>query len=84
MLAVPMATDSLPSTSDPRGAARSSAPARRTTTPAAARTAKSPRWTPAPILVRHVRNGIVESVHRGDVVEVDANGRMLQIGRAHV
>jgi len=79
MLAVPMATDSLPSTSDPRGAARSGAPARRAATPAAARTAKSPRWTPAPILVRHVRNGIVESVHRGDVVEVDANGRMLHV-----
>ena len=61
MLAVQMATDSLPSTSDPRGAARSAAPARRTPAPAGARVAKTPRWTPAPILVRHVRNGIVES-----------------------
>ena len=79
MLAVQMATDSLPSTSDPRGAARSAAPARRTPAPAGARVAKTPRWTPAPILVRHVRNGIVESVHRGDVVEVDASGRMLRV-----
>ena len=79
MLAVQMATDSLPSTSDPRGAARSAAPARRSPAPAGARVAKTPRWTPAPILVRHVRNGIVESVHRGDVVEVDASGRMLRV-----
>src|SRR6476659_2798074 len=80
MLAMPMATDSLPSTSDPRGAARSAASARRGTGVAAsARPTKTPRWTPAPILVRHVRNGIVESVHRGDVVEVDANGRMLHV-----
>jgi len=80
MLAMPMATDSLPSTSDPRGAARSAASARRgTAARASARPTKTPRWTPAPILVRHVRNGIVESVHRGDVVEVDANGRMLHV-----
>ena len=31
-----------------------------------------------PILVRQVRNGIEESVHRGDVVEVDATGRVLR------
>ena len=31
-----------------------------------------------PILVRHVRNGIEESVHRGDVVEVDVSGRTLR------
>ncbi len=29
------------------------------------------------MLVRQVRNGIVESSHRGDVVEVDINGRVL-------
>ena len=31
-----------------------------------------------PILVRQVRNGIEESVHRGDIVEVDAIGRVLR------
>jgi L-asparaginase II len=33
---------------------------------------------PAPILVRQVRNGIEESVHRGDIVEVDASGRIVR------
>ena len=32
-----------------------------------------------PVLVRQVRNGVVESVHRGDVVEVDATGNMLRV-----
>lgn len=32
-----------------------------------------------PVLVRQVRNGIVESVHRGDVVEVDATGRIVRL-----
>ncbi len=32
----------------------------------------------APILVRQIRNGIVESVHRGDVVEVDVSGRLIR------
>lgn len=32
----------------------------------------------APILVRQVRNGIEESVHRGDIVEVDAAGRLIR------
>jgi L-asparaginase II len=31
-----------------------------------------------PILVRQVRNGIEESVHRGDIVEVDVDGRILR------
>lgn len=30
------------------------------------------------MLVRQVRNGVEESVHRGDIVEVDAGGRMLR------
>jgi L-asparaginase II len=35
----------------------------------------------APILARHVRNGIEESVHRGDIVETDAVGRIIhQLG----
>ena len=33
---------------------------------------------PRPVLVRQVRNGIEESVHRGDVVEVDAAGRVIR------
>jgi L-asparaginase II len=32
-----------------------------------------------PVLVRQLRNGVVESVHRGDIVEVDAAGRMLRL-----
>jgi L-asparaginase II len=31
-----------------------------------------------PILVRQVRNGIEESVHRGDIVEVDVDGRLIR------
>ena len=41
--------------------------------------ARHTRWTVPPVLVRQVRNGIVESVHRGDVVEVDAAGKMLRV-----
>ncbi len=40
--------------------------------------AKAPRWTTPPVLVRQTRNGVVESVHRGDVVEVDVTGRVLR------
>lgn len=36
------------------------------------------RRTPAPVLVRHVRNGVEESTHRGDVVEVDIQGRLIR------
>ena len=32
----------------------------------------------APILARHLRNGIEESVHRGDIVEADAAGRIIR------
>ncbi len=31
-----------------------------------------------PVLVRQIRNGIEESVHRGDIVEVDPAGRIIQ------
>ncbi|MFL5681119.1 MAG: asparaginase [Chloroflexota bacterium] len=31
-----------------------------------------------PILVRQIRNGIEESVHRGDIVEVDATGKVVR------
>lgn len=36
------------------------------------------RRTAPPVLVRQIRNGVEESVHRGDVVEVDATGRILR------
>lgn len=54
-------------TSTPRSAARASS------------TNRATRWTVPPVLVRQVRNGVVESVHRGDIVEVDATGRMLHL-----
>jgi L-asparaginase II len=41
--------------------------------------ARVPKWVTPPVLVRQTRNGVVESVHRGDVVEVDAAGRMLRV-----
>ena len=40
--------------------------------------AKARKLAP-PILVRQVRNGVEESVHRGDIVEVDVTGRMLHV-----
>src|SRR5438552_2416908 len=56
-------------------------PAAKTVRPVA-RPARGGRTTP-PILVRQVRNGIEESVHRGDIVEVDASGRLIrQLGDA--
>ncbi|MEO8469187.1 MAG: asparaginase [Chloroflexota bacterium] len=36
------------------------------------------RRIPPPILVRQMRSGIEESVHRGDIVEVDVTGRILR------
>ena len=39
--------------------------------------AKARRNAP-PVLVRQVRNGVEESVHRGDIVEVDVSGRMVR------
>ncbi len=35
--------------------------------------------SPPPVLVRQVRNGIVESEHRGHIVEVDVAGRVLHV-----
>ena len=37
------------------------------------------KWPTPPVLVRQIRNGVVESVHRGDIVEVDATGRTLHV-----
>ena len=36
------------------------------------------RRTAPPVLVRQLRNGVEESAHRGDIVEVDVAGRMLR------
>ncbi len=47
---------------------------RRTTARAAVR-----RSPPTPILVRQLRNGIEESVHRGDIVEADAAGGLIRV-----
>jgi L-asparaginase II len=52
---------------------------------AAARTTRPVRKgrVAPPVLVRQLRNGIEESLHRGDIVEVDATGRILrQLGDA--
>jgi L-asparaginase II len=58
-------------------ATRGSAAARGSTSRSSS--ARATRAAPPPILVRQVRNGLVEAVHRGDVVEVDAAGRMLHV-----
>lgn len=50
-------------------------PARRR--PAVRRPAAGARIVP-PILVRQVRNGIEESVHRGDIVEADVDGTLVR------
>ena len=47
--------------------------------PPAGRVAAPIRRAAPPVLVRQIRNGIVESVHRGDVVEVDATGRIVRL-----
>lgn len=41
-----------------------------------ARARRGPRDTP--VLVRQLRSGIEESVHRGDIVEADAGGRLIR------
>jgi L-asparaginase II len=40
--------------------------------------AKTRARAETPILVRQLRNGIEESVHRGDIVEADASGRLIR------
>ena len=44
----------------------------------AAASPSKPRRTAPPVLVRQVRGGVEESVHRGDIVEVDAAGHTLR------
>jgi L-asparaginase II len=53
-----------------------------TATPRRRRSATTPvarERKPAPILVRQVRNGIEESVHRGDIVEADVAGELIRV-----
>jgi L-asparaginase II len=53
--------------------------------PAVRRPARGPARGPdagrpvPPVLVRQIRNGIIESEHRGHVVEVDASGRIVRL-----
>ena len=58
----------------PAAVARPAGRAARTTRTAATRPARKP----APILVRQMRGGVEESVHRGDVVEVDVDGALIR------
>ncbi|MFL5771472.1 MAG: asparaginase [Chloroflexota bacterium] len=54
-------------------------PAARAATGANASSKRSSRTRIVPpILVRQVRNGIEESVHRGDIVEADVDGRLIR------
>lgn len=55
------------------------APARRGAAPrpVAKRAGSRSRVVP-PILVRQLRNGIEESVHRGDIIETDVDGRLIR------
>ena len=53
-----------------------------TATPRPRRSATTPvarERKAAPILVRQVRNGIEESVHRGDIVEADVAGELIRV-----
>ena len=59
-----------------RRSKRATAPAAVTGSMPARRAARS-RVVP-PVLVRQIRNGIEESVHRGDIVEVDVDGRLIR------
>ncbi len=62
-----------------RSASRSTSAASRADAGRAAGHGRVAKWSVPPVLVRQVRNGTVESVHRGDIVEVDAAGRMLHL-----
>ena len=43
------------------------------------RTREKTRRSAPPVLVRQMRNGVEESVHRGDIVEVDVGGREIRV-----
>jgi L-asparaginase II len=55
------------------------APRRRTpASPAAPRRVAARSRIVPPVVVRQIRNGVEESVHRADIVEVDATGKMIR------
>jgi L-asparaginase II len=59
--------------------APASASTRATTRTATRTPVRARRTQPPPVLVRQVRNGVEESVHRGDIVEVDAAGTLIRV-----
>jgi L-asparaginase II len=68
-----------PQAAAPRQAARSAVrPAQRTSRSNGTRQTRARARAAAPVLVRQVRNGIDESIHRGDVVEVDVSGQLIR------
>jgi L-asparaginase II len=68
-----------PATPNPRSTGRRRATGGATSGATAKRQVAARRTTPPPVLVRQVRNGIVESEHRGHIVEVDVEGRVLHL-----
>jgi L-asparaginase II len=71
--------DRAPGPSDaPSPADRAAAPRGSTARATPGRAAPRASRKPAPVLVRQVRGGIEESVHRGDVVQVDVDGRLVR------
>ena len=69
-------------TEGPAGPTIRAAPATRRAPGAVPRSSRSaaarPSRRPGPVLVRQVRGGVEESVHRGDVVEVDVDGALIR------
>ena len=61
-----------------RPTVRAAVPAARPGRTARTSPAARPARRPAPILVRQIRGGIEESVHRGDVVEVAVDGSLIR------
>jgi L-asparaginase II len=73
-------TDDLPPVSGPAVAATRRRPSATAPKPSGGRASggRPAVRRPAPILVRQIRGGIEESVHRGDVVQVDVDGVLIR------
>ena len=69
---------SLPAPSRRRQTGRSESVTQAPAASGATRRSTRARAAP-PVLVRQVRNGIDESIHRGDLVEADASGRVIRL-----
>jgi L-asparaginase II len=65
-------------TIDDPGQASAPGATRRAATPRAGTAGRSGGRKPGPVLVRQVRGGIEESVHRGDIVQVDVEGILIR------